>query len=189
MSDSVYQNIDQPQTAIESPLGPRATRIWTTMETLASKLAHLVKTDDQPVGLVVVDHGSRRQESNALLLAVADMFRQQSAVAIVEPAHMELAEPSIADAFASCVRQGAKLVAVFPYFLSPGRHWSQDIPRLAAEAAGGFPGVKHIVTAPLGLHALIGEVMCDRVAQCLAHHTQGGEICDLCGEHAQCQLR
>ena len=36
---------------------------------------------------------------------------------IVEPAHMELAEPSIATAFARCVERGATTVVVFPYFL------------------------------------------------------------------------
>jgi len=156
---------------------------------LAQELAQLTATEDQPVGVIVVDHGSRRQESNELLLAVAEMFRQQSQVTIVEPAHMELAEPSIADAFASCVQQGAKLVVVFPYFLSPGRHWSEDIPRLAAKAAAQHPSVKHLVTAPLGLHALIGQVMSDRIVTCLSHHTQGSETCDLCVDRAQCQLR
>lgn len=37
----------------------------------------------------------------------------------------ELAEPSIGDAFQSCVQQGANRVIVSPFFLSPGRHWSQ----------------------------------------------------------------
>lgn len=156
---------------------------------LAQQLTKLTSAANQPVGVVVVDHGSRRQESNDLLLAVAEMFRQQSQLTIVEPAHMELAEPSIDAAFASCVQQGAKLVVVFPYFLSPGRHWSEDIPRLAADAAAKHPGIQHLVTAPLGLHSLIGQVMSDRIATCLAHHTQSSETCDLCGKTAQCQLR
>jgi len=37
----------------------------------------------------------------------------------------ELAEPSIRDAFQSCVQQGANRIIVSPFFLSPGRHWSQ----------------------------------------------------------------
>jgi sirohydrochlorin ferrochelatase len=34
-----------------------------------------------------------------------------------------LAEPSIRDAFGSCVEQGANRVIVSPFFLLPGRHW------------------------------------------------------------------
>ena len=87
------------------------------------------------VGIVVVDHGSRRAESNDLLLDVVAMFREQSGYEIVEPAHMEIAEPTIQTAFDRCVERGAKLVVIHPYFLAPGRHWKEDIPKLAAEAA------------------------------------------------------
>ena len=121
----------------------------------------------QKTAILVVDHGSRRAESNDLLLEVVAMFRRVSGMAIVEPAHMEIAEPSIDAAFARCAEQGATTVIVFPYFLSPGRHVSEDIPRLAAKAAERFPDVRHKVTAPLGLHDLMGEIMQQRIAQCL----------------------
>ncbi len=160
-----------------------------TLQSLAQTIAASVAAADQPVGVVVVDHGSRRSESNDLLLAVTALFRSRSELAIVEPAHMELAEPTIAQALAKCVAQGARTVVVFPYFLSPGRHWSEDIPRLAAEAAADFPEVKHLVTAPLGLHSLIADVMSERIATCLMHQTTGGETCELCAGDARCQLR
>lgn len=134
----------------------------------------------EKVGIVVVDHGSRREESNALLHEVAAMFQQGAKLPIVEPAHMELADPTIAQAFTACVDQGAELVVVFPYFLSPGRHWNQDIPRLAAAAAEQHPSVKHVVTAPFGLHELMGQVMQSRIQQCLEHSLQAGDACDLC---------
>ncbi|MCO6044605.1 hypothetical protein NG895_11870 [Aeoliella sp. ICT_H6.2] len=159
------------------------------MQTLAQKIAACVPTADRPIGVVVVDHGSRRGESNDLLLAVAALFGERSGLEIVEPAHMELAEPTIAQAFAKCAERGAKTVVVFPYFLSPGRHWSEDIPRLASEAAENFPGVKHLVTAPLGLHSLIADVMAERVETCLVHQTADGETCDLCDGDSRCQLR
>lgn len=117
----------------------------------------------ETTGIVLVDHGSRRDESNRLLLDVVEAFRKRTTWRIIEPAHMELAEPSIATAFERCVQRGATLVVVFPYLLSPGRHWEQDIPRLAAEAAAAFPGVKHLVTSPLGLHPAILGVIDERI--------------------------
>ena len=140
------------------------------------------------VGVVVVDHGSRRAESNELLLEVAAMFQRSSGLPIVEPAHMELAEPTIAQAFARCVELGAELVVVFPYFLAPGRHWSQDIPSLAAAAAENHPGVRHLVTAPLGLDELMGEVMKKRIRVCLEHAHQGGPPCELCRQGSGCEI-
>lgn len=119
--------------------------------------------DPATTAVIIVDHGSRRSESNDLLLEVADAFRKHSSWLAVEPAHMELAEPSIAAAFARCVDQGAKFVVIFPYFLAPGRHWHQDIPTLAAEAATAFPGVGHLVTEPLGPHPLMLEIIAERI--------------------------
>ncbi len=58
-------------------------------------------------GIIIVDHGSRREESNLLLEEVARAFLRRFAdrYAIVEPAHMELAEPSIGTAYARCVER------------------------------------------------------------------------------------
>ena len=108
---------------------------------------------------------------------------------IVEPAHMELAEPSIATAFDRCVARGAKTVVVFPYFLLPGRHWHDDIPRLAAAAAKSHPGVRYLVTAPVGLHPLMNDVIRDRIEHCLAHADGRAETCDVCAGTNRCELR
>ena len=119
--------------------------------------------------VILVDHGSRREESNELLLQVVEAYRQHTDWEIVEPAHMELAEPSIATAFARCVERGAERVIVFPYFLGPGRHWDQDIPALSAKAAQACGDVDFLVTAPFGLHELMLRVIDQRIAECLQH--------------------
>ncbi|MCI0334093.1 MAG: hypothetical protein L0228_12820 [Planctomycetes bacterium] len=141
------------------------------------------------LGVILVDHGSRRDESNEMLLDVVRDFQAATGFAIVEPAHMELAEPSIETAFSRCVAQGATTVVVFPYLLSPGRHWNEDIPRLAAAAARQHPGIRYLVTAPFGLHPLMSEIMRQRIEHCLAH-TQGvADACELCAGTDHCQLR
>lgn len=77
-----------------------------------------------PVGVVIVDHGSKRETSNAMLHEFVALYRATTGQTIVEPAHMELASPTIADAVANCVKQGAQHVVVAPYFLS--RYYSGD---------------------------------------------------------------
>jgi hypothetical protein len=141
------------------------------------------------LGVILVDHGSRRGESNDMLLAAVRQFAGATGWPIVEPAHMELAEPSIATAFAQCVERGAAMVVVFPYFLSPGRHWSEDIPRLAAEAARNHPGIRYLVTAPFGLHPLMAQVIRERISHCLAHAEGQADTCELCAGTDRCQLR
>jgi sirohydrochlorin ferrochelatase len=143
----------------------------------------------ETLGIILVDHGSRRGESNEMLLDAVRNFAASRSYSIVEPAHMELAEPSIATAFDRCVERGATTVIIFPYFLSPGRHWSEDIPRLAAAAAAKHPGIRYLVTAPFGLHPLMAEVIEQRIEHCLSHTHGKVDACELCAGTDRCQLR
>ncbi|KAJ7970801.1 Sirohydrochlorin ferrochelatase [Quillaja saponaria] len=143
---------------------------------------------DDKDGLIIVDHGSRRKESNAMLNEFVAMFRHKTGYKIVEPAHMELAEPSIRDAFESCVQQGALRVILSPFFLFPGRHWHQDIPSLTAEAAKRHPDVSYIITAPLGLHELLVDVVNDRIKYCLSHVAGDADECAVCAGTNKCRL-
>lgn len=144
--------------------------------------------NSESTGIIVVDHGSRVTESNVLLERIAQSFQEQSSYEIVEPAHMELAEPSIATAFTRCVEQGANLVVVSPFFLLPGEHWSKDIPDLTRAAAEAHPGIRFLVTAPLGLHPALLDVINAQVRQCLAHAVGEGAACELCNDTTKCQF-
>jgi sirohydrochlorin ferrochelatase len=130
------------------------------------------------IGIIIVDHGSRRDESNAMLERVAELFAERFAqrYAIVEPAHMEIAEPSIATAYARCVERGAQRIVVCPFFLGPGKHWTQDIPRLTSEAAAKFPATSYHVAPTLGIDDLILDLLDKRAQACAGNHYS----CDLC---------
>jgi sirohydrochlorin ferrochelatase len=140
------------------------------------------------VGLVVVDHGSARQEANRWHEEFVRGWGDVADYCVVEPAHMELAEPSIGAAFDACVAGGAEVVVIAPYFLWPGRHWSEDIPRLAAEASARHPGVAYLVAAPLGPHPLLRTVVDERVRHCLAHASAQGPDCEMCVGTDGCRL-
>jgi sirohydrochlorin ferrochelatase len=121
------------------------------------------------VALVIVDHGSRSAASNGSL---EDVAREVAAASgdlytVVLAAHMDLAPPTIADAFDAAVASGAGFVVVALYFLAPGRHSETDVPRLAAEAARRHPGVGFTVTASLGPHESLSQLVLARVAEAL----------------------
>jgi len=117
--------------------------------------------------LLLIDHGSTRDDANDLLPRVARMVRDMSDFEIVCYAHMELAEPTIQQGFDTCVAAGATEVIVHPYFLSPGRHSVSDIPRMVAEAAAKYAGVSYRLTEPLGLDPKMGELILKRVRESL----------------------
>ncbi|GFQ05391.1 sirohydrochlorin ferrochelatase [Phtheirospermum japonicum] len=110
------------------------------------------------------------------------MFKEKTKYPIVEPAHMELAEPSIKDAFDSCVLQGAQRVIVSPFFFFP------DIPSLTDEAAKEHPGITYLITAPLGLHELLVDVVNDRITYCLSHVAGKQDECSVCAGTGKCRL-
>lgn len=143
------------------------------MDIRLNDLSSLAGPARLPWGVVVVDHGSRRAESNRQVHLVAEALANSSPGLIVEPAHMELASPSLAEAFDRCVARGARLVVVHPFFLGPGSHWEQDIPALAARAAAAHPGIPHLVTAPLGPHPALAAIVQERLSQCLAQASPG----------------
>jgi sirohydrochlorin ferrochelatase len=131
-----------------------------------------------PTGIIIVDHGSRLAQSNLMLEELAVRFAERFAgkYEIVEPAHMEIAEPSIATAYARSVKRGATRVIVCPFFLGPGKHWTQDIPHLTASAAAGFPQTQFHVAQTLGIDDLILDLLDKRATFCVEH----GLLCDVC---------
>ena len=142
-----------------------------------------------PVAVIVVDHGSRRDESNRSFESFVAASTGHLPYPIVAAAHMELAEPSIGHAFDRCVAAGAATVVLAPYFLGPGSHWDRDIPALAAAAAARHPGVHWLVAAPLGPHPALLDLVDRRVAHCLAHVAGTAGPCPSCAGTDRCALR
>ncbi len=118
--------------------------------------------------VIIIDHGSRLAAANTMLNDVVAMYQSATGAEIVEAAHMELAEPTLEDATAKCVARGATSIVVHPYFLAPGRHSTSDIPRMVADLAPHYPEVYFRVTEPLGVDAIMAQLMHQRIVEALA---------------------
>ncbi len=113
--------------------------------------------------VLLVDHGSRRAESNEQLFAIAELVRQRlPGSVLVGAGHMELAEPSIETALDELVRRGAMQIVVVPYLLAPGRHASTDIPNLAERAASKHPGLRVVTSECLGVDDVLADLVIRR---------------------------
>jgi len=129
---------------------------------------------DDSLGVVIIDHGSKEQQSNDLFAEIVSMIAHQTGYLTVQPAHLAFSEPTLATAFARCVAQGARGVVIFPYFLLPGRHSMHDIPQLARQAATAHPGIPYAVAHPLGVHQGLCRIVEDGIRSCIAAaHTTG----------------
>jgi len=114
--------------------------------------------------ILLVDHGSRVASANAGLDEVAEQLRRRLPDRIVRVAHLEIAPPGIGEGIDACVAAGATEIVVHPYFLSPGRHTSHDIPQQVEQAAARHPGVRVRLTPALGPHPKLIDVIVERVS-------------------------
>jgi sirohydrochlorin ferrochelatase len=111
------------------------------------------------IALLLIAHGSRRPAANADLEWAAGELRARGRYTHIQPAYLELAEPSIEAGAALCVERGATDVVLLPYFLSPGKHVVEDL-ALARDTLGArFPAVRFTLAEPLGGHPLLLDVL------------------------------
>lgn len=123
----------------------------------------LVQTStlERKSAIIVVDHGSKRDTANDMLLALVQDIKAQTNTPVFA-AHMELAKPTIAEAVDECAGIGARHIIVVPFFLSPGRHVLHDIPRLTLHAVNKHEGMSYDVRPPIGTHPDIIGIVMDR---------------------------
>ena len=102
--------------------------------------------------LLLIAHGSRRQQSNDEVRVIADRLRENCAdqYPIVEAAFLELAQPSIPDGIKCCADRGADSIIVLPYFLNSGTHVVVDIPEIVEQARPDYPDVDIKIGRHLG---------------------------------------
>jgi len=109
--------------------------------------------------LLLVAHGSRRENANREVVELCQRLAASVEFDVVSAAFLELAEPSIADAIDQAVVAGAMRVVILPYFLSEGRHVSEDIPILVAAAQARHDTCDITMTPYLGQSPAIVDVV------------------------------
>ena len=113
---------------------------------------------------VIVSHGSKAKGFDADLKKIIGRIRRESSFDLVVSAYLEINTPSIPEAIEICVRKGAREVRVLPYFLLSGRHVTEHIPALVAEARQKHRDSAKIILCPyLGFHKNIVSVAKERL--------------------------
>ena len=125
--------------------------------------------------ILLIAHGSRRQQANDDLIHLCGMIGNRCPEQIVEHAFLELTKPTIPEGAASCIRRGAKRIMMFPYFLSAGVHVAEDLHRFKSEFEQKWPDATFIICQPLGGHRLIVDIVLDRIGQ---GKLEGGWECE-----------
>ncbi len=115
--------------------------------------------------ILLMAHGSRRAEANQELFDLAGRLVRDGRSGIVEASFLELADPGIVAGGRTCVARGATVVLMIPYFLSAGVHLNRDLVEARDTLAGEFPGVDFRLGPPLGPHALLDDLVRERIRE------------------------
>ena len=72
---------------------------------------------------------------------------------LIEHAYLEIAEPGLPECIDQVIKNGAKNITVFPYFLNSGNHVKRDIPAIIEKAVSKYPDCNFNISAFIGMHA------------------------------------
>lgn len=111
--------------------------------------------------VVLVAHGSRLEASNEEVRMLATQLAALAGplFATVDCGFLELASPSIPEALLNCIANDSRDIIVLPYFLSQGRHVTEDIPAQVALVTAQYPHINISIAPYLGASPLLGTVL------------------------------
>lgn len=113
--------------------------------------------------IILFAHGSRVEEANEGVRALAAQVQQAGGFERVRAAFLELGQPDFRGAIAEAVEAGARRIVIVPYFLTLGVHLRRDLPELLAREREAHPGVEFIVSDSLEGHPEMPALLIDRI--------------------------
>ena len=103
-------------------------------------------------GIVLFAHGARDPQWAEPFARIRERVRASRPEYPIEIAYLEIMTPTLEDAIAAVISEGAMAVTVFPLFMAQGGHLKQDLPRILEAIRATHP---HI---PISLEPAIGDV-------------------------------
>ncbi|MTI82041.1 MAG: hypothetical protein FH758_14425 [Firmicutes bacterium] len=114
--------------------------------------------------VVLLAHGSRRQEGN---IQVEDMVKQIQQQDTKERKYtvgfLEFAHPTPDEGVKELIDFGAEKIIVVPLFLIAGKHVWRDIPDLVQQQKEIYPEVEFVLTNHLGENKKLIKIIIDMI--------------------------
>ena len=102
--------------------------------------------------ILYICHGSRIKEAANQAMQFIQSFMQKRTEKIQEYGFLELAEPTIEEAYEACIRRGATKIKVIPVLLLTAAHAKQDIPMVLNKLETKSPEVQVKYGSPIGIN-------------------------------------
>ena len=115
--------------------------------------------------VLYICHGTRIRDGQIGALQFIERCKEKVNVPIQEACFLELAEPTIEEAFARCIKQGATKIVAVPILLLTAGHAKKDIPEILLSLAEAHPEIEVVYGTPFGVHDKLVDVLMDRIRE------------------------
>lgn len=113
--------------------------------------------------IVVLGHGSRREEANREIRAIVEMLGERNQDLVVRAAYAEFAQPTLEDAVAQLAAEGMDEVVIVPLFLTVGNHLQQKLPLKIAALANQHQDLIITTKKHIGADPLVVQIIENRI--------------------------
>ncbi|MBS4021047.1 MAG: CbiX/SirB N-terminal domain-containing protein [Dethiobacter sp.] len=113
--------------------------------------------------ILLVGHGSRRDEANKALERLCGLVGEKRGGAIVAHAYLQFAAPDLPAALGMLAATEVEEVIIVPVFLCEGVHIKEDIPAILAAEAAKYPHMRLVPAPVLGIDQRMAQIVWDRV--------------------------
>ena len=115
-------------------------------------------------GVIILAHGSRRQETDRILDSLTKKVTDRATDQRVIPAYLQFSPNSLDKAVEQLVGEGVTRIKVIPMFLFDGIHVTEDIPEELEAMGERYPEVDIRMSRHLGDDDRIADIILDRMA-------------------------
>ncbi|WP_147532740.1 sirohydrochlorin chelatase [Bacillus marasmi] len=119
--------------------------------------------------VLYICHGSRLKKAQAEAAAFVHQCMLENSYRIQEYGFLELASPSIEQAYRNCVEKGATKIIAVPVLLLSAGHAKHDIPFELETLNKLFPETEVVLGNPIGVHPAISDVLIERINETHTH--------------------
>ncbi|MBB6446318.1 sirohydrochlorin chelatase [Bacillus benzoevorans] len=113
--------------------------------------------------ILYVCHGSRSREGCEQAVSFIKKCMENNMAEIQEYGFLELASPTIEEAFELCISRGASHIKVIPLLLLTAGHAKKDIPELLSKINEKYPDVTFQYGRPIGVDTKMIDIISERL--------------------------
>ncbi|PLT32942.1 sirohydrochlorin chelatase [Bacillus sp. V5-8f] len=115
--------------------------------------------------ILYICHGSRVKKACEEAISFVKACMKDNPAPIQEYCFLELAEPTIEEAYKRCVERGATRIIVVPILLLTAVHAKEDIPNELKRIGTAFPDVHMVYGRPIGVHPYMIDILVERISE------------------------